>query len=419
MKLGAIGDDFTGSSDLALMLSGASGEGLATVQHVGVPKHPAQPHVEAGVVALKSRTLPVAEAVHQSLEALEWLLAQGCEQVLFKVCSTFDSTPDGNIGPVAEALIRRLGTEDPVVVCPAFPATGRSVYQGHLFVGDTLLSESGLENHPLTPMTDPNIVRWLSLQIKGDVGLVSWPTVAQGPEAVRAALLSERDAGRQLVVCDAISNDDLITLAIAMKGFALAVCGSGLAVGMPAMLATDRGTTTWEPVHGRAVALAGSCSAATREQIAVHRNAAPVRTIEIDEVMTGKLIASDLADWALDQGGVPLIHSSDDPDAVRDVQARYGREQSADAIEALFGTLAKELVARGVSTIISAGGETSGAVVSALDAATLDIGPMIDPGVPAVAAQLDGRRIGLALKSGNFGAPDFFAKAARVLAGEA
>jgi uncharacterized protein YgbK (DUF1537 family) len=417
MRLGAIGDDFTGSSDLALMLSGASGEGLKTVQYVGIPDKPAEADVQAGVVALKSRSIEPAEAVHQSLAALDWLVAQGCEQILFKVCSTFDSTPDGNIGPVAEALIERLGTSDPVVVCPAFPATGRSVYQGHLFVKDALLNESGLENHPLTPMTDPNIRRWLSHQTEKEIGLVSWPTIARGPEAVRTALLAERDAGRQLVVCDAISNDDLVVIAQAMKGFALAVCGSGLGLGFPDILGSSSSADRWQGVAGRTVALAGSCSKATREQIAVYRAAAPSRAIDIDAVMSGDLSAKELADWVMKQDHMPLIHSSDDPDAVRAIQDRYGRERSADTIEALFGELASILVERGFGAIVSAGGETSGAVVSALNATTLEIGPMIDPGVPAVAAQTNGRRIGLALKSGNFGAPDFFSKAARILAG--
>lgn len=417
MKLGAIGDDFTGSSDLALMLSGEAGEGLSTVQYVGVPNAPAEAHVEAGVVALKSRSIAPEDAVRQSLAALDWLTDQGCQQVLFKVCSTFDSTPEGNIGPVAEALIERLGTRDPVVVCPAFPATGRSVYRGHLFVGDAPLNESGLENHPLTPMTDANLVRWLSLQAKGEVGLVSWPTVARGAQAVRAALVAERDAGRQLVVCDAISDDDLVVLAQAMRGFALAVCGSGLALGLPGLHEARGAGGDWQGVSGRAVALAGSCSKATREQIAVHRKTHPVRAIDIDAVMDGALGADELVDWALAQDGLPLIHSSDDPNAVREIQEKYGRERSAHTIESLFGALAVALVARDVGAIISAGGETSGAVVSALDAATLEIGPKIDPGVPAVAARVKGRRVGLALKSGNFGAPDFFAKAAHVLKG--
>ena len=414
--LGVIGDDFTGSSDIGLMLADG---GLRTVQYVGVPDAPADPGVQAGVVALRSRSIPAAEAVAQSLGALAWLRAQGCRQILFKICSTFDSTPEGNIGPVAEALVEALGTSDPVVVCPAFPATGRTVYRGHLFVGDRLLSESGLENHPLNPMTDPDLARWLARQTRGPVGRVPWEAVDAGPEAVRAALLAERDAGRQLVVCDAVADRDLVTLGRAMEGFALAVCGSGLALGLPEALgAAHEAGAAWEGVAGPAVALAGSCSAATRAQVAAHRDAGhPVRRIEPDDAVAGRADAEALAAWALGEAGegVPLLTTSDDPEAVAAAQARHGRDRAARAIEALFGRLAEALVAGGARRLVVAGGETSGAAVEALGLHALAIGPRIDPGVPALRAEAGGAALGLALKSGNFGGPDFLARAARVL----
>ena len=466
MRLGVIGDDFTGSSDIALMLAGARGEGLATVQYVGVPCGPAGQDadapdadagdieardVEAGVVALKSRSVPVADAVAQSLAALEWLRAQGAQTILFKVCSTFDSTPEGNIGPVAEALAdalaRATGRDDPVIVCPAFPATGRTVYRGHLFVGDRLLSESGLESHPLNPMTDPDLVRWLGRQTAGAVGRVGFDVVAGGADAVREALIAERDAGRRLVVCDAVRDDDLRVLGRAMVegGFPLAVCGSGLALGLPALLgagasgsdAFGSGTSGasasgasasgsggpgsgWSGIEGPAVALSGSCSGATRAQLAAHEAAGhPVRRLDADAIVGGIARPDELADWALGRAGeglVPVLATSDDPDAVRAVQERHGRERSAAAIEAMHGALALALVSRGATRIVAAGGETSGAVVTALGAKALAIGPMIDPGVPALATGHGDARIGLALKSGNFGAPDFFGKAARILA---
>ena len=423
MRLGVIGDDFTGSSDIGLMLAGAGGEGLATVQYVGVPTRDAEPGVEAGVVALKSRSIPAADAVRQSLDALAWLRAQGAETILFKVCSTFDSTPEGNIGPVAEALIRAMGTDAPVIVCPAFPATGRSVYRGHLFVGDRLLSESGLESHPLNPMTDPDLARWLARQTKGAVGRVGFDTILEGPDAVRRALEAERDAGRQLVVCDAVRDDDLRVLGRAMieGGYELAVCGSGLAIGLPDLLVPDRGARAgaWRGVDGPAVALSGSCSNATRAQVSAHEKAGhPVRRIDVDALIGGHDPVDELAGWAMAQGEgtVPLLVTSDDPAAVAAVQERHGRTRSAEAIESLFGALAKTLADRGAARIVSAGGETSGAVVTALGAEALEIGPMIDPGVPAV--RVVGRPLGLALKSGNFGAPDFFAKAAAILGGQ-
>ena len=427
MRVGVIGDDFTGSSDIALMLAGARGDGLRTVQYVGVPTGPADAEVEAGVVALKSRSIPAGEAVRQSLDTLAWLRAQGAGLILFKVCSTFDSTPDGNIGPVAEALVEALGTRDPVLVCPAFPATGRTVYRGHLFVGDRLLNESGLQDHPLNPMTDGDIARWLARQTTGAVGRVTLPTVEEGPEALRAALLAERDAGRQLVVVDAVRDGDLVTQARAIADggapFALAVCGSGLALGLADILVPGRAAAggSWEAVAGPAVALSGSCSQATRAQVTAHREAGhPARRIDADAAIAGTLAADDLVAWAArvaSGDAVPLLYTSDDPAEVAAVQARHGRERAAEAIEGLFGQIASALVERGVRRIVSAGGETSGAVVTALGVRALAIGPMIDPGVPAVSATRDGVRLGLALKSGNFGAPDFFAKAAAVLGG--
>ncbi|WP_420391369.1 3-oxo-tetronate kinase [Acuticoccus sp.] len=412
MILGAIGDDFTGSSDLGLMLADG---GMRTVQYVGVPSGPADGEVEAGVVALKSRSIAPEEAVRQSLAALEWLRAAGCQQVLFKICSTFDSTPRGNIGPVAEALIDALGTRDPVVVCPVFPATGRTLYMGHLFVDDALLSESGLQNHPINPMTDPDIRRWLDRQSRGEVGHVRLATVRQGAAACREALIAERDAGRQLAVVDAIDDDDLTVIADAAEGFDLIVGGSGVALGLPALYRRagliGESAGAWSGLPGKAVALSGSCSKATRGQVRLHAEAGPQRRIDPDRLMGGEEAADELADWAMAADGLPLITSSEDPDAVAAAQARHGAEALAAALEDLFGATAQALVARGAQRLIVAGGETSGAVVTALGLEALEIGPKIDPGVPA----LRSGDLALALKSGNFGAPDFFAKAMRVM----
>lgn len=412
MILGAIGDDFTGSSDLGLML--AEG-GMRTVQYVGVPEGPADAGVDAGVVALKSRSIPVADAIRQSLEALEWLKAQGCRQYLFKICSTFDSTPEGNIGPVAEALIDALGTTDPVVVCPVFPATGRTLYLGHLFVGDALLSESGLEHHPINPMTDPDIRRWLARQTKGDVGHVPLPKVRGGAGACRAALIDARDAGRQLAVVDAIDDSDLTVIADAAEGFGLIVGGSGVALGLPEVYRRagliGRSGGEWQGASGKAVALSGSCSKATRAQIAEHAGVGPQKKIDTDALMAGSVTAVELADWAMAADGLPLIYSSDDPAAVKAAQEKHGAEKLAHTLETLFGDIAVALAKAGADRLIVAGGETSGAVVTALDLGALQIGPKIDPGVPAVRAG----DLTLALKSGNFGAPDFFDKAARVM----
>lgn len=416
MLLGCIGDDFTGSSDLGNTLVKA---GMRTVQYSGTPTGPADPDVEAGIVALKSRSLPVEEAVRLSLEALEWLQDQGCQQILFKYCSTFDSTPEGNIGPVAEALARELEA-DRVIFCPAFPATGRTIYQGYLFVGDKLLNESGMENHPLTPMTDADLRRWLAIQSTVGVGHVNAATVWQGADAVRERLDAEADAGNPFVICDAIRDDDLLTLGRAVDGLPLVTGGSGIALGLPENfrrqgLLSPEGPV-WQGQVGRVAALSGSCSRATRGQVAHHIGLGePALEIDPREILSETFSAIDAAEWALGQDGVPLIYSSADPKAVSAIQSEYGTETVAHALEDFFADVARYLVDGGVTRLITAGGETSGAVVEALGIDQMEIGPEIDPGVPAIRA---GEDLVLALKSGNFGSRDFFDKAARLLGDE-
>ncbi|MFN3613733.1 MAG: 3-oxo-tetronate kinase [Rubrimonas sp.] len=415
MLLGCIGDDFTGSSDLANTLAR---QGMRTTLFAGRPTGPAAPDVEAGVVALKSRSVPAAEAIRLSLEALDWLRAQGCRQFLFKYCSTFDSTDEGNIGPVAEALAEALdASAGPIVFCPAFPAAGRTVVHGHLFVGDRLLSESGMEHHPLTPMTDPDIRRVLGRQAKRAVGHADYATVALGAEALRRRLDSEAGTGRPLVVVDALSDADLATIGAAADGLPLITGGSGVAMGLPANFRRagliGRTAAAWRGETGPAVALCGSCSVMSRRQIAAHMASAPAFEVDADAVISGALTPGAVADWALVQTGLPLIYSSAEPGTVAAVQARHGRERAAAALEGFFAELARRLRAGGVRRLITAGGETSGAVVEGLDLTTMQIGPEIAPGVPAMRA---GDDLVVALKSGNFGAEDFFARAADVLA---
>ncbi|WP_299280968.1 3-oxo-tetronate kinase [uncultured Tateyamaria sp.] len=410
MKLGCIGDDFTGSSDLANTLAK---EGMRTTQYTGVPSHDADPSVEAGVVALKSRSIAPQEAVRKSLEALDWLRAQGCTQFFFKYCSTFDSTPDGNIGPVADALAEALDAHQ-VIVCPAFPGTGRSVYQGHLFVKDVLLSESGMQNHPLTPMTDSDLRRWLAAQSRHTVGHVGVEAVFQGADAIATALAAQRAAGHRHIVVDAIRDADLRAIGAAARDLPLITGGSGVALGLPANFGCVAGAVPWRGQEGRAIAVSGSCSTATRAQVAQHALTHPTREIIAADVIEGRLSAQDMTDWLLEQTGVPLAYSSADPEEVRRVQDRFGRDRAAAALEGFFAEVAQLARARGAARIITAGGETSGAVVEGLGLTTLEIGPEIDPGVPALRAGSD---LVVALKSGNFGAPDFFAKANGVLAG--
>ena len=411
MLLGCVADDFTGAGDLANTLARGGMRTRLFVDAAGPLGG-----CEAGVVALKSRSIPAVDAVRLSLAAAERLRAAGCRQLFFKYCSTFDSKPDGNIGPVADALAALVGARG-VVVCPAFPATGRTVYQGHLFVGNGLLSESGMERHPLTPMTDPDIRRWLELQVQGSVGHVAHATVREGPEAIRAALATSDAA---LVVVDAVSEDDLRAIGAAVAGAALVTGGSGMAIGLPENFRRagllEKGATGFRPAAGPALLLSGSCSAATRAQVASYTTHAPALEIDVDALMAGAPVEAEAdAFAAAHAGNAPLIYSTADPDRVAAAQARHGRDASAAAVEALFGALAVSAVARGVTRIVTAGGETSGAVVSALGVAALDVGPEIDPGVPALSVAGDGPSLALALKSGNFGAPDFLDRAARAL----
>lgn len=417
MLLGCIGDDFTGSSDLANTL--AKG-GMRGTQFSGVPNGPAEPDVEAGIVALKSRTIPPAEAVALSLAALDWLVDQGCRQFLFKYCSTFDSTPEGNIGPVIDALMQRLGT-DRTIVCPAFPATGRSIYQGHLFVGDRLLSESGMEHHPLTPMTDADLRRWLAPQTKQGVGHVAATTVFRGGPAILEAMADEVAAGRPVVVVDAIRDADLLAIGAAAKDLRLLTGGSGIALGLPDnfraedLLASE--PSTWTGSDGPAAILSGSCSTMTRTQVARYAKTSPALEIVPDRVMAGEQSPDGAVNWALEQtGGVPLIYSSADPGAVKAAQRHFGRDALAARLEEFFAETARQLCAAGVTRLVVAGGETSGAVVEGLGLSALAIGPEIAPGVPAVKAS--DRPLWLTLKSGNFGDADFFQTALGVLKGE-
>jgi uncharacterized protein YgbK (DUF1537 family) len=424
--LGCIADDFTGATDLASMLVR---QGMRSVQLIGVP--PADeaeiPDADAIVVALKSRTTPARDAIRDSLAALDWLQRAGCRQFFFKYCSTFDSTEQGNIGPVADALLERLGAGF-ALACPAFPANGRSVFQGHLFVGAALLNESGMERHPLTPMTDANLVRVLSRQTDGTVGLVPFATVQRGAAAIRAAMTAQAEQGRRYGVIDAASDADLHAIGQAASGHALITGGSGVAIGLAANfraqgVLVERGDPGALPrVAGAAAVLAGSCSRATLFQIGTARANLP--SLELDALATpdASALAHQALDWADGRrGATPIvIAASAPPERVAALQGALGREAAGALVEQAMAEIAEGLVARGVRRLVVAGGETSGAVVTRLGIRSLQIGGEIDPGVPWTYAEGPGREpLLLALKSGNFGAPDFFLKAFAGLDGDA
>jgi 3-dehydrotetronate 4-kinase len=420
MLLGAVADDFTGATDLCSMLVRG---GMRTVQLIGVPgPDQAVPDVDAVVVALKSRTAPVRQAVDESLAALRWLRKAGAKQFFFKYCSTFDSTDKGNIGPIADAFVQALDCGF-ALACPAFPTNNRSVYLGYLFAGGVLLNESGMENHPLTPMTDANLVRVLSRQTDGSVGLVPFVTVDKGTGAIRDAMTRLKEQGRRYAIVDAITDAHLMAIGEAASRHALITGGSGVAMGLPAnfkaagLLQDAEAAGGLPPVEGASAVLAGSCSRATLAQLGFARGHLPV--FEFNALATpdaGALAEAALA-WCEGKIGEKpvVIAASAPPDKVAALQAKLGRDGAGALLEDAVARVAAGLVERGVRRMVVAGGETSGAVVKQLGVASLRIGDEIDPGVPWTLASGSGSEMLLALKSGNFGGTDFFLKSFQVL----
>jgi len=418
--LGCIADDFTGATDLAAMLVR---NGMRAVQLIGVPQDQDRvPDADAIIVALKSRTAPAARAVADSLAALAWLQRAGCRQYFFKYCSTFDSTERGNIGPVADALVAALGCGF-ALACPAFPVNGRSVYQGYLFVGSVLLNESGMEKHPLTPMTDANLVRVLSRQTGGTVGLVPFATVDQGAAAIRAAMTALKEQGRRYAIVDAVTDAHLHAIGKAAEAHALITGGSGVAIGLPdnfraaGLLPVLSDPGALPDAAGHAAVLAGSCSRATLLQIGTAREHVPV--LELDPLATpdAAALARQAIGWIDGKlGTTPLvIAASAPPERVAALQAKLGRDAAGALVEHALADIAEALVRNGVRRLVVAGGETAGAVVTRLGVRSLRIGAEIDPGVPWTYAEGSGPALLLALKSGNFGAPDFFLKSFAML----
>ncbi|MES2956046.1 MAG: 3-oxo-tetronate kinase [Pseudomonadota bacterium] len=446
IALGCIADDFTGATDLANNLVRA---GMRVVQTIGVPDGPLGADVDAVVVALKSRTVPPAQAVAESLAALAWLQGQGAQQIYFKYCSTFDSTAQGNIGPATEALMDALQTGF-TIATPAFPDNQRTVFKGHLFVGDVLLSESGMQNHPLTPMQDANLVRVLQSQTRRRVGLIDHRVVARGEAAVRERMAQLQAEGVGVAIVDAVTNDDLLRLGPALKGLPLVTAGSGVAIGLPANFGirpSDQASRLPAASGLRAV-VSGSCSLATHRQVQDFiRQGRPAMVIDALRLASGDDVVAEVLAWAgpLLARGPVLVYSTADSGAVKAVQGRLGVEEAGALVERTLAAVARGLVQLGVRQLVVAGGETSGACVQALGITQMQIGPQIDPGVPwcysllpprsalrvlaapgggvadlgaarrsSAVASSDG--LHLTLKSGNFGSDDFFSKAFTMLA---
>ena len=422
ISLGCIADDYTGASDLANTLTRC---GLRTVQTIGVPAGDlALPEVDAVVVSLKSRSIEAGLAVSRSRAAEQWLRGHGAGHVLFKICSTFDSTDAGNIGPVMDAL--RADSADAIVlVTPAFPGTGRTVYQGNLFVGSVPLHESPLKDHPLNPMHDSNLVRVLARQSQTTVGLVGLADVARGPDAVRDRLADLAGKGFGAVIVDAVFDRDLETIGAVALDHRLSVGASGVGLGLArALVASGRvqsrtaNAASDTAVGGPAACLAGSCSQATLQQIASAGQVMPVLHLDPDQIVAGKDEARRALAWAKERlgEGPVLVASSSTPEQVAALQLRHGRDAVGHAIEQAMADIAEGLVQSGVRRLVIAGGETSGAVVDRLGIPGFLVGAEIAAGVPVLRAvgASNGDML-LALKSGNFGGPEFFSDALRLM----
>ncbi|MBQ8106146.1 MAG: four-carbon acid sugar kinase family protein [Afipia sp.] len=421
LALGCIADDYTGASDLANTLTRC---GLRTVQTIGVPSDAlALPDVDAVVVSLKSRSIEASQAVARSRDADKWLRARGAAHVLFKICSTFDSTDAGNIGPVMDAL--RTDSGDAIVlVTPAFPGTGRTVYQGNLFVGSVPLNESPLKDHPLNPMHDSNLVRVLARQSKSKVGLVDLATVAKGAEAIRAKLTDFAKQGVGAAIIDAVFDPELEIIGQVALDHRLSVGASGMGLGLArGLVASGRvraasASADQKTIGGPVACLAGSCSQATLTQIAYAEKSMPVLRLDPEKIVAGPSEVQRALGWSREHlgKGPVLIASSSTPDQVSALQAKYGRDVAGRAIEQAMAAISEGLVAAGVRRLVIAGGETSGAVVDRLGIPGFLVGPEIAAGVPVLrcVGWSKGEAV-TALKSGNFGGPDFFNDAIRLM----
>ncbi len=413
MLLGVIADDFTGATDIAGFLVE---NGMKTIQLNGVPDQSLQIEADAVVISLKSRSCPAVEAVNSSLAALNWLSERGCQQLYFKYCSTFDSTDQGNIGPVTDALLEALSS-DFTIVCPALPVNGRTVFNGHLFVLGEPLNESGMRNHPVTPMTDSNVVRLMKRQSKGEAGLINYQQIDQGVEQVKKCFAELTLQGKRYAVVDSISDEHLDVVGQAASGLKLITGGSGLAASIAKNWAThltDQSDSkqAGEPKAGKSVIFSGSCSMMTNKQVANYKNKAASFPVEIHACIENSTYSDEVCQWVcshLDDEWAPLVYATTTVEELKNIQHQYGATIASQAVEQLFSQLAHKLQAWGVTNFIVAGGETSGVVVQSLKIKGFYVGPQIAPGVPWVKA-VD-QQLSLALKSGNFGDDDFFVTA--------
>lgn len=412
MYLGVIADDFTGATDIAGFLVA---NGMRTIQLNGVPQQHFEIDADAVVISLKSRSCPVNEAVDASLEALNWLREHHCKQYYFKYCSTFDSTAEGNIGPVTDALLNALG-EEFTIICPALPVNGRTVFNGHLFVFEELLSDSGMRNHPVTPMRDSSLLRLMNAQSQGKTGLVNYKVIEAGVDSVINAFEQHKTEGKRYCVVDAFNTAHLDTLGEASKSLKLVTGGSGLAASIAKEWRNQSSgdqqqvlQSGW-PDSAKSVVLSGSCSVRTNEQVAAYKQIAPSFSLDVKACINDQDYVNEVANWVMNEIATcqyaPMVYATADPEKLNEIQQTFGAKVASKSIEQFFSQLAHQLKERGINNFIVAGGETSGVVTQSLGVEGFHIGPQIAPGVPWVKSI--NSPLSLALKSGNFGDVDFF-----------
>jgi uncharacterized protein YgbK (DUF1537 family) len=413
MLLGVIADDFTGATDIAGFLVE---NGMRTIQLNGIPTADIEIQADAVVISLKSRSCPVDEAISSSLAALEWLKQRGCQQYYFKYCSTFDSTAKGNIGPVTDALLDALD-EKFTIICPALPVNGRTVFNGHLFVLGELLSDSGMKNHPVTPMSDSSLMRLMDNQSAGKTGLVNYQSIEQGPEKVIESFSALQKSAKRYAVVDAFNASHLDILGKAVSQLNLLTGGSGLAAGIAKNWSahlSDQSSAkkAGYPAAEKTIILSGSCSVMTNQQVANYITQAPYFALDIKACLENNNYLEQVFNWVvahLDAPLAPIVYATSSTDTLKEIQSLYDAEASSQCVEQFFSQLALQLKEYGIKNFIIAGGETSGVVTQSLAVDAFYIGPQIAPGVPWVKSVTG--ELSLALKSGNFGDQHFFTTA--------
>lgn len=412
--LGCIADDFTGATDLASMLARS---GVNVSLRIGVPLSTPENTAEIEVIALKTRSISASKAIEESLSALKWLKEAGAKKYFFKYCSTFDSTREGNIGPVSEALMNELKV-DQTIYCPAFPENGRSIYMGNLFVGQKLLSESSMKDHPLTPMNDSNLMRLLSAQVSRRVGLADRIVVNSGVNSLKEKLISLKENDVPHVIVDAVADTDLDTIASACQDMDFITGGSALAMPLAEFykasgkISANDNSFMNKKLNTGSIILSGSCSEMTIIQVKnfIQRGAAAFQLDPIDLAENG---VKKVLDWLSSQDFTKniIIYATSDPDTVKKVQAELGVDMAGKIVEQGLSECAIAARELGIKNFIIAGGETSGAITKALNVRQLDIGIEIAPGVPWTFSGKRNNQIALSLKSGNFGSEEFFTEA--------